>query len=110
VWCEYVLVHETSSLTLMVAGICKEILTVLAAVVVFGERLGAVNGLGLGVTVVGVLLFNLYKYGRVRAGEIAAAQVRGGEGGCWRCRGGRLGGGPRAPAQLSWRAAEAAGG
>jgi hypothetical protein len=75
VWCEYVLVHETSSLTLMVAGICKEILTVLAAIAVFGEHLGAVNGLGLAVTVLGVALFNLYKYSKVRAGEIAAAKV-----------------------------------
>lgn len=74
VWCEYVLVSETSSLTLMVAGICKEILTVLAAIVVFGERLGAVNGLGLGVTIVGVIMFNIYKYQKVKSGEIATSK------------------------------------
>ena len=39
----------------------------LAAVVVFHEDFGAINGLGLAVLLLGVSLFNVYKYKKANA-------------------------------------------
>lgn len=54
----------------MIAGTVKEVITVLVAVAVFGDHLGPVNFLGLLVVIMGVALFNYYKFRKVRSGEI----------------------------------------
>jgi solute carrier family 35 protein C2 len=59
-------IKETSALTFMVAGTCKEVLTVLAAVAVFGDKFGLINGVGLIVVILGVVLFNCYKLHKLR--------------------------------------------
>ncbi|GFR51880.1 hypothetical protein Agub_g14358, partial [Astrephomene gubernaculifera] len=69
VWTEYQVIKETSALTFMIAGTVKEVVTVLAAVVVLGDQLTPVNGLGLAVVIAGVLLFNYYKYRKLKQAQ-----------------------------------------
>lgn len=59
-------IKETSSLTFMIAGTVKEVVTVVTAVLVFGDRFGLVNGIGLFIVIGGVLLFNWYKLQRLK--------------------------------------------
>jgi hypothetical protein len=54
-------IKETSALTFMIAGTVKEVVTVITAVLVFGDKFGLVNGIGLVIVIGGVLLFNWYK-------------------------------------------------
>lgn len=42
--------------------IYSRFLTVITAMIVFGDRLSSVNSLGLGVVICGVCLFNYHKY------------------------------------------------
>lgn len=44
-------------------------LAVLAAVLIMGDRLTAINTVGLAIVIVGVLLFNCYKYRKMRTGQ-----------------------------------------
>jgi drug/metabolite transporter (DMT)-like permease len=77
VWAEYQVIRETSALTFMVCGIVKEVLTVLVAVLLLGDHFTPANALGLAVVIVGVALFNLYKYRRL----VQAQQAGSGGGG-----------------------------
>jgi len=70
VWAEFTLIANTSALTFMVAGTFKEIVTVGAAVLFLHEEFTAINAIGLGVLVAGVVLFNYLKYQKLRQGEI----------------------------------------
>lgn len=51
----------------MVAGSFKELLTVAAGVVVFGDTFTAVNAAGIAILVAGVALFNIRKYRQMAA-------------------------------------------
>lgn len=59
-------IKETSALTFMIAGTCKEVVTVITAVLVFGDKFGPVNGVGLVIVIGGVLLFNWYKLQKLK--------------------------------------------
>jgi hypothetical protein len=59
-------IKETSALTFMIAGTVKEVVTVITAVLVFGDKFGLVNGIGLVIVIGGVLLFNWYKLHKLR--------------------------------------------
>ena len=72
---EFVLVAETSAVTFTVAGALKELLTIGAGVVLFGDEISAVNGAGLCVLILGVFLYNRYKIKKM------AREAAGGEGG-----------------------------
>jgi hypothetical protein len=50
----------------MIAGTVKEVVTVITAVLVFGDKFGLVNGIGLIIVIGGVLLFNWYKLHKLR--------------------------------------------
>ena len=63
---EFVLVAETSAVTFTVAGSLKELLTIFSGMVFFGDKLSAVNGAGLGVLIVGVVLYNFYKVQKLK--------------------------------------------
>mmetsp|Transcript_3811 Transcript_3811/g.6513 ORF Transcript_3811/g.6513 Transcript_3811/m.6513 type:complete len:460 (+) Transcript_3811:186-1565(+) len=63
---EFVLVGETSAVTFTVAGSLKELLTVFAGVVIFGDKISAVNGAGLGILIIGVVLYNRYKLKKLK--------------------------------------------
>ncbi|GIL83553.1 hypothetical protein Vretimale_10327 [Volvox reticuliferus] len=67
VWTEYQVIKETSALVFMIAGTVKEVVTVLAAVIFFGEKLTWINVIGLVIVMVGVLLFNYHKYRKLKA-------------------------------------------
>ncbi|CAO2197613.1 unnamed protein product [Urochloa humidicola] len=66
---EYVLVSVTSAVTVTVAGIVKEAVTILVAVLFFNDPFTWLKGLGLAIIIFGVSLFNLYKYKRFRKGH-----------------------------------------
>ncbi|KAI8469016.1 MAG: triose-phosphate transporter family-domain-containing protein, partial [Monoraphidium minutum] len=77
VWAEFEVIRDTSALTFMIAGVVKEIITILAAIAIFGDDFGLLNGLGLGIAIFGVLLFNMYKLRRLRdAGATEVVIVR----------------------------------
>ncbi|KAL4448483.1 hypothetical protein ABPG75_005702 [Micractinium tetrahymenae] len=74
---EFALIANTSALTFMVAGTFKEIVTVAAAVIFLGENFTWVNGLGLLVLILGVVLFNWFKFRKLKQ-ELAAAPAAAG--------------------------------
>jgi solute carrier family 35 protein C2 len=59
-------IKETSALTFMIAGTVKEVVTVITAVIVFGDKFGLINGIGLLIVIAGVLLFNWYKLQKLK--------------------------------------------
>jgi solute carrier family 35 protein C2 len=63
---EFVLVAETTAVTLTVAGSLKELLTILAGVVFFGDKINAVNGGGLCILIIGVIMYNYYKLNKLK--------------------------------------------
>jgi len=72
---ELLLVRATSGLTLSVAGIFKEVLTICASILILGEELSLVNTLGLGVTLLGVVAYNvlMMKQGKGAHGSSGSA-------------------------------------
>ncbi|WVZ68843.1 hypothetical protein U9M48_017728 [Paspalum notatum var. saurae] len=66
---EYVLVSVTSAVTVTVAGIVKEAVTILVAVLFFNDPFTWLKGLGLAIIIFGVSLFNIYKYKRFKKGH-----------------------------------------
>ncbi|XP_068665792.1 probable sugar phosphate/phosphate translocator At1g06470 [Aristolochia californica] len=59
---EYILVSETSAVTVTIAGVVKEAVTILVAVFYFHDQFTVLKGIGLFTIMVGVSLFNWYKY------------------------------------------------
>ncbi|KAM0857683.1 hypothetical protein ACQ4PT_048315 [Festuca glaucescens] len=66
---EYVLVSVTSAVTVTIAGIVKEAVTILVAVLFFNDPFTWLKGLGLATIIFGVSLFNLYKYHKFKKGH-----------------------------------------
>lgn len=63
---EYLLISATSAVTLTVAGIVKEVVTIVVAILFFHDQFTVLKGIGLGVIIFGVSLFNWYKYLKMR--------------------------------------------
>ncbi|KAK7316733.1 hypothetical protein RJT34_00410 [Clitoria ternatea] len=59
---EYVLVSVTSAVTVTIAGVVKEAVTILVAVMYFHDEFTWLKGFGLFTIMIGVSLFNWYKY------------------------------------------------
>lgn len=59
---EFFLVKSTSSVTLSVAGMFKEVCTITIAVFIAGESLSALNVGGLTVSLLGIAYYNILKY------------------------------------------------
>jgi hypothetical protein len=59
---EFVLISRTSALTFMVAGVFKEVLTVLVAHVTYGDTFTALSAAGMAVLLVGVGMFNYHQH------------------------------------------------
>ncbi|KAK8716412.1 hypothetical protein V6N13_043721 [Hibiscus sabdariffa] len=77
---EYILVSITSAVTVTIAGVVKEAVTILVAVFYLHDEFTWLKGAGLFTIMVGVSLFNWYKYlklqkGRVEEDEIAMGHV-----------------------------------
>lgn len=59
---EYILVSATSAVTVTIAGVVKEVVTILVAVFYFHDKFTWLKGVGLFIIIFGVSLFNWYKY------------------------------------------------
>ncbi|XP_062233591.1 probable sugar phosphate/phosphate translocator At1g06470 isoform X1 [Phragmites australis] len=66
---EYILVSATSAITVTIAGVVKEAVTILVAVFYFHDEFTWLKGLGLVTIMVGVSLFNWYKYEKFKRGH-----------------------------------------
>lgn len=72
---EYVLVSVTSAVTVTIAGVVKEAVTILVAVLYFHDKFTWLKGLGLFTIMVGVSLFNWYKYLKLQKGHAGGSDV-----------------------------------
>ncbi|KAG9257048.1 solute carrier family 35 member C2 [Emericellopsis atlantica] len=63
---EFALLQRTSVVTLSIAGIFKEVVTIMAASVVFHEKLTAVNFVGLVTTLIAIMAYNYIKISKMR--------------------------------------------
>lgn len=59
---EYILLQHATLLTLSFAGIFKELLTIFASAIVFGDRLSLVNIFGLVITFTDIICYNIYRF------------------------------------------------
>ncbi|XP_039138669.1 probable sugar phosphate/phosphate translocator At1g06470 [Dioscorea cayenensis subsp. rotundata] len=73
---EYMLVSMTSSVTVTIAGVVKEAVTILVAVLYFHDKFTWLKGLGLLIIMVGVSLFNWYKYLKLKRSHPSEAAER----------------------------------
>lgn len=60
--CEFRLLSLLQVVTLLVAGIFKELLTIVVSTIVFGDRLSAINVIGVILTFADILWYNLYRF------------------------------------------------
>ncbi|KAF7833553.1 putative sugar phosphate/phosphate translocator [Senna tora] len=74
---EYILVSETSAVTVTIAGVVKEAVTILVAVLYFHDQFTWLKGFGLFIIMVGVSLFNWYKYCKLQEGQAGEDHVTG---------------------------------
>ncbi|GLT62440.1 hypothetical protein SLA2020_350790 [Shorea laevis] len=65
---EYILVSVTSAVTVTIAGVVKEAVTILVAVFYFHDEFTWLKGAGLFTIMFGVSLFNWYKYQKLKKG------------------------------------------
>ncbi|CAI9089117.1 OLC1v1023626C1 [Oldenlandia corymbosa var. corymbosa] len=63
---EYILVSVTSAVTVTIAGVVKEAVTILVAVFYFHDEFTFLKGVGLVTILFGVSLFNWYKYQKLQ--------------------------------------------
>lgn len=66
---EYLVVQHTSVLTLAVAGIVKELVTILLAMAVLGDRISQLNAVGFGISLVGIAVYQVIKFRQLRHKE-----------------------------------------
>ncbi|KAF8732915.1 hypothetical protein HU200_015265 [Digitaria exilis] len=66
---EYILISATSAITVTIAGVVKEAVTILVAVFYFHDEFTWLKGAGLFTIMVGVSLFNWYKYEKFKKGQ-----------------------------------------
>ena len=60
--CEFKLLSVAQVITLSIAGIFKELLTILLSLIIFGDRLSWINCIGLVLTFLDILWYNYYRY------------------------------------------------
>ncbi|KAJ8478905.1 hypothetical protein OPV22_022632 [Ensete ventricosum] len=63
---EYILVSATSAVTVSIAGVVKEAVTIMVAVFYFHDQFTLLKGIGLLIIITGVSLFNCYKYEKLK--------------------------------------------
>lgn len=73
---EFALLQRTSVVTLSVCGIFKEVLTISAAGLVFGDQLTPINISGLVVTIASIAVYNYMKFSKMREGARQKAHER----------------------------------
>lgn len=60
--CEFKLLSVSQVITLSIAGIFKELLTIILSSIIFGDRLSFINVLGLVITFLDILWYNWFRY------------------------------------------------
>lgn len=70
---EFALLQRTSVVTLSIAGIFKEVVTISAASVILDDKLTFVNFIGLAVTLAAIIAYNYVKITKMRADAAAGA-------------------------------------
>ena len=82
---ELYIVALSSSLSLNVIGTFKEMVTIAFGVLIFGDVINVINGVGVVVTVLGIVLYNHHRYTQMQAkaaaGKASQAAVDTSEGG-----------------------------
>ncbi|KAG6479648.1 hypothetical protein ZIOFF_063116 [Zingiber officinale] len=63
---EYILISATSAVTVSIAGVVKEAVTIVVAVFYFHDPFTLLKGVGLLIIIIGVSLFNWYKYEKMK--------------------------------------------
>ena len=63
---EYLLISATSAVTFTVASIVKKVVTIMVAIFFFHDRFTIFKDIRLSVIIVGVCLFNWYKYQKLK--------------------------------------------
>lgn len=71
---EFALLKRTSVVTLSVCGIFKEVLTISAASIVFGDKLTPINISGLCVTLSAIISYNYIRMKKMKRQEVKKAQ------------------------------------
>ncbi|KAL9273028.1 putative sugar phosphate/phosphate translocator [Drosera capensis] len=66
---EYVLVSMTSAVTVTIAGVVKEAVTIIVAIFYFHDQFTWMKGFGLFTILIGVSLFNWFKYELLKKGH-----------------------------------------
>lgn len=74
--CEFALLQRTSVVTLSIAGIFKEVVTISAASLVFQDKLTSINVVGLLTTMAAIMAYNYIKITKMRQDAQADAQGR----------------------------------
>lgn len=74
---EYVLVSVTSAVTVTIAGVVKEAVTILVAVFYFHDEFTWLKGVGLLIIMLGVSLFNWYKYQKLQKHQMSEDDLAG---------------------------------
>jgi len=59
---EFLVLKRTSAITLCVAGISKQVIVVMMAVVFLQDGFHVLNGVGFSVTLVGIVMYNIYRH------------------------------------------------
>ncbi|XP_059291575.1 probable sugar phosphate/phosphate translocator At1g06470 [Lycium ferocissimum] len=72
---EYILVSITSAVTVTIAGVVKEAVTILVAVFYFHDDFTWMKGFGLMTIMFGVSLFNWYKYDKLQKGSACEDEI-----------------------------------
>ncbi|KAF4955828.1 hypothetical protein FGADI_4223 [Fusarium gaditjirri] len=73
---EFALLQRTSVVTLSIAGIFKEVVTISAAALVFGDRLTPINFVGLLTTMAAIVAYNYIKIAKMRQEAQESVHVR----------------------------------
>lgn len=77
---EFALLQRTSVVTLSIAGIFKEVITISAASAIFHDELTPVNFVGLLITLAAIIAYNYIKITKMRTEAQGDVHDRGGEG------------------------------
>nr|XP_043626866.1 probable sugar phosphate/phosphate translocator At1g06470 [Erigeron canadensis] len=72
---EYILVSVTSAVTVTIAGVVKEAVTILVAVLYFHDEFTWLKGAGLVTIMFGVGLFNWYKYQKLHKAKLGVDEL-----------------------------------
>jgi solute carrier family 35 protein C2 len=75
---EFELLNETSAMSMMFIGVLKDIVNIVCGMLLFGDKFGTANVMGLGLCMLGVVGYNKYKWEQLKL-KTLMSQRRGGD-------------------------------